>query len=106
MSKAAQEIADEIIASSKYSIYPDALVTLRLARRVAELEGRCPKQAVRHAARLILKRTTMDCMKLRGMLSITCGLFPDGGIKQIEAKVDRVRKKMLLEVQKNIASVP
>ncbi|MFW3388339.1 UNVERIFIED_CONTAM: hypothetical protein RF648_20330, partial [Kocuria sp. CPCC 205274] len=80
------EIVDEIIRASVYAIYPDALVTLKLARRCAELEGRDPKQAMRICARALLKRTSMNCMKLRVMLQSTAGLFPDGGVTQIQAK--------------------
>ncbi len=87
----------DLIAHSHYGEFPDAVVTLKLARRQAVLDGRSPEEAMRTCAGLMSKRISNQ--KLRHtLLEMVVMKYPDNGLVAIEKTIKLMAKHLAAEL--------
>lgn len=84
-----------LISTSPYAFWPDALVTLQLADRLAQLDKRNRKEALRSCARQLVARCPVHCPDLqKRLIQMGSEFFPEASLTVIRAKVDRLNKRM------------
>lgn len=91
----------ELIVNSHYGEFPDAVVTLQLARRVAVLDGRSPEEAMRHCAGLIANRTTNQKLRFTLLDMVVCK-YPDNHLADIQKAIKKMAKHLRQELGEKI----
>jgi hypothetical protein len=90
-----KEQRDHLIATSPYWFWPDALVTLQIADRLAQLDKRNRKEALRVCARQLVERCPAACQDLqKRLIQMSTEFFPEASLTVIKAKVERLNKRM------------
>lgn len=87
----------ELIVNSHYGEFPDAVVTLQLARRVAVLDGRSPEEAMRHCAGLIANRVTNQKLRFTLLDMMVCK-YPDNHLADIQKAIKKMAKHLRAEL--------
>ena len=73
----------DVIIHSAYGEFPDAIVTIKLARRVAEMDGRSMEEAMRNCAGLIAGRTMNQKLRFLLLDMVVCK-YPDNHLVDIQ----------------------
>lgn len=90
-----EEQRDYLISTSPFGFWPDALVTLQIADRLAQLDKRNRKEALRACARLLVARCPVVCPDLqKRLIQMSSEMFPEASLTVIKAKVERLNKRM------------
>ena len=86
--------AKQVIAASVYGEFPDAVVTLKLARRQAELEGRDTDQALRNCAGVMANRIKLNALKY-ALLDMVLTQYPTNSLVGIENQSKKMVRTFL-----------
>lgn len=90
-----EEQRNYLISTSPFGFWPDALITLQIADRLAQLDKRSRKESLRACARLLVARCPVDCPDLqKRLIQMSSEMFPEASLTVIKAKVERLNKRM------------
>lgn len=88
----------DLIMASKYREFPDAIWTLELARKEAQLDKRSVPVALRHCARAIAPRAANK--SLRATLDgIATSPFPETGLRMLKSCLEKMENKLEKEMR-------
>lgn len=88
----------DLVRSSHYVELPDVIVTLRLAKRQAELSHRNVSQALRHCARMMTIRVKEPSI-LNTLKRTSVSKFPETAITELQDVLDRMLRKLEKEMR-------
>lgn len=91
----------DLIVHSHYGEFPDAVVTLKLARRQAELDGRNPQEAMRTCAGLPSKRVSNQKLRFT-LLDMVVTKYPENSLVAIEKTIKLMAKHLTAELGQTI----